>query len=83
VKSYVYRIRVMPLKDVLDTQGRAVEETLRRMGLNVESVRVGKSIDVEIPAASRDEGKKQAQKIAQDLLANPLIETFSVDEVHA
>ena len=70
-------VTVMPKKGVLDPQGQAVQGALQHMGFaEVADVRVGKRIELEInghdPAA-------QATKMCEDLLANNLIEDFSVE----
>lgn len=82
MKTYHFRVRIMPLTEVLDTQGRAVEETVRRMGYEVKSVRVGKSVDLEIDSVSSSSALTTAQKIAKELLVNPLVESFSLEEVN-
>lgn len=68
----------MPRKEVLDTQGRAVEETLRREGEPVVSCRVGRYVELKVKAASQDEATGLAKKVSEGLLANPLIETFEL-----
>jgi|688.fasta_scaffold1010425_2 phosphoribosylformylglycinamidine synthase PurS subunit len=70
-------VTVMPKKGVLDPQGQAVQGALQHMGFSeVADVRVGKRIELEIgghdPAA-------QATKMCEDLLANNLIEDYSVE----
>lgn len=69
----------MPLKELLDPQGKAVLGGLANLGLNaVEDVRIGKNIDMQIQANSADEAKKMAEQAAQQLLANPVMEQFEV-----
>ena len=72
-----FQIIVMPREVILDTQGRAVEDSLKLQGLSIKSCRVGKHIELEIPG---DEASalKIAQKIASQTLHNPLLETFTV-----
>ena len=71
-------VKVMPRKEVLDSQGRAVEETLQRLGFKMEQVRVGKCIELHIDASSKDEALSKATSVAEKVLHNPLIETFEV-----
>ena len=68
----------MPRKEVLDTQGRAVEETLRREGEPVVSCRVGRYVELKVKARSQDEATGLAKKVSEGLLANSLIETFEL-----
>jgi phosphoribosylformylglycinamidine synthase len=70
----------MPLKELLDPQGKAVLGGLSHLGLEgVSDVRVGKNILLQIDASSQDEAKKLAELAAQKLLANPVMEQFQVD----
>ena len=76
-------VTVMPRAGVLDPQGQAVQGALRRMGFSdVQSVRVGKRIEFELTGGD-PEG--EARRMCRDLLANELIEDYSVEipEVHA
>lgn len=77
--QYTVQVKVMPLKDLLDPQGKAVMGGLANLGLGgVEDVRIGKNILLQIEAASADEAKKIAEEAAQKLLANPVMEQFEV-----
>lgn len=77
--SYTVEIKVMPLKDLLDPQGKAVLGGLSNLGLTgVEDVRVGKNIRLQIHASSSAEAEAIATKAAQKLLANPVMEYFEV-----
>jgi phosphoribosylformylglycinamidine synthase subunit PurS len=80
---YQVEIKVMPLKDLLDPQGKAVLGGLNNLGLNaVADVRVGKQIFLQVDANSPDEAKAVATAASQKLLANPVMEYFEVS-VHA
>ncbi|MBN1172630.1 MAG: phosphoribosylformylglycinamidine synthase subunit PurS, partial [Micromonosporaceae bacterium] len=69
-------VDVMLKPEILDPQGQAVANALPRLGVaNVRSVRIGKRIEIEF-AGEPDLG--QAQEIADRLLANPVIEDFSL-----
>ena len=77
--TYSVQVTVMPLKDLLDPQGKAVMGGLKNLGLaSVEDVRVGKNIDMRIEAASKEEAVSMANEAAKKLLANPVMETFEV-----
>lgn len=76
---YTARVKVMPLKDLLDPQGKAVLVGLKNLDIQtVADVRIGKNIELQIEAASKDEAKSLATQAAQKLLANPVMETFEV-----
>lgn len=72
-------VKVMPRKEVLDTQGRAVERTLRTQGKNLNHCRVGKYIELEIQETDKDKALAKATEICEYVLYNPLIETFELE----
>ena len=77
--TYSVQVTVMPLKDLLDPQGKAVLGGLKNLGMAaVEDVRVGKTIDMRIEAGSKEEAASLANEAAKKLLANPVMETFDV-----
>ena len=77
--TYTVQIKVMPLKELLDPQGKAVMGGLQNLGLSgVEDVRVGKNITLQLNASSADEAKKLAEEASKKLLANPVMEYFEV-----
>ncbi len=77
--TYTVQIKVMPLKELLDPQGKAIEGGLQNLGLNnVEDVRVGKNISLQINADSPDQAKQIAEEASKKLLANPVMEYFEV-----
>ena len=72
-------INVMPLKDLLDPQGKAVLGGLHNLGLNsVQDVRIGKRITLQIDAPNENEAKKIAEEAAAKLLANQVMEHFEI-----
>jgi phosphoribosylformylglycinamidine synthase subunit PurS len=77
--TYTVQVKVMPLKDLLDPQGKAVMGGLSNLGLNgVSDVRIGKNITMQIEAASGDDAKAIAEEAAKKLLANPVMEQFEI-----
>lgn len=76
---YTVQIKVMPLKELLDPQGKAVLGGLSNLGLNsVTDVRVGKNVTLQVEANSPDEAKVIAEDASKKLLANPVMEYFEV-----
>jgi phosphoribosylformylglycinamidine synthase subunit PurS len=70
--TYTVQIKVMPLKDLLDPQGKAVMGGLQNLGLNnVSDVRIGKHIDLQIDAATKEAALAAGEDAAKKLLANP------------
>ncbi|MBM3413426.1 MAG: phosphoribosylformylglycinamidine synthase subunit PurS [Bacteroidetes bacterium] len=77
--SYIAEIKVMPHKELLDPQGKAVLGGLSNLGLaGVDDVRVGKNITLHIEAESVAAAEAIAREAAQKLLANPVMEYFEL-----
>lgn len=77
--TYTVHINVMPLKELLDPQGKAVMSGLGNLGLkSIEDVRIGKHIVLLIDAASAEEAKNIAEDASRKLLANQVMEYFEI-----
>lgn len=77
--TYTVQVKVMPLKELLDPQGKAVMGGLSNLGLNgISDVRIGKNITLQVDAADADTAKSMAEEAAKKLLANPVMEYFEV-----
>lgn len=76
---FTVQVKVMPLKELLDPQGKAVMGGLGNLGLKaIQDVRIGKNITLQIDAASADEAKSIAEDASKKLLANPVMEYFEI-----
>ena len=74
-------VLVRPKQGILDPQGEAVESALGHLGFSVSEARVGKVVDLEVEASDASEARAQVERMCEQLLANPLIESFEV-EIH-
>jgi phosphoribosylformylglycinamidine synthase PurS subunit len=74
-------VLVRPKEGILDPQGQAVEQSLRKLGFAVGHARVGRVVDFEVEASSPEEALERVAEMCRQLLANPLIESYEV-EVH-
>jgi len=74
-------VLVRPKQGILDPQGEAVENALGHLGFSVSEARVGKVVDLEVDASDATEARAQVERMCEQLLANPLIESFEV-EIH-
>ncbi len=77
-------IDVMPLKALLDPQGKAVTGSMKNLGLaEIQNVRIGKHITLEIDASSKEVASVKVDEACKKLLANQIMEfyEFSVEEV--
>ena len=73
-------INVMPLKALLDPQGKAVTGSMKNIGLSeIQNVRIGKHISLEIQASSKEAAQKKVEESCKKLLANPIIENYRVE----
>ena len=76
---FTAQIKVMPLKDLLDPQGKAVLGGLKNLDITaVSDVRIGKHIDLQIEAADKEAAIAIASEAAKKLLANPVMEMFEI-----
>jgi phosphoribosylformylglycinamidine synthase len=67
----------MPLKALLDPQGKAVTGSMKNLNLpEIENVRIGKHITLEVDAASREIAQQKVDEACKKLLANPIMETY-------
>ena len=67
-------------KDVLDPQGRVVNQTLKNMGYqNITNVRQGKYFEIEINESDKDKAKIVAEEICKKLLTNTVIENYKIN----
>ncbi len=73
-------IKVLPRKEVLDTQGRAVQTTLNESGFDVSSCTIGKYIILDVDTDDFSKAQDKVKKIAEHVLYNPLIETYEIEE---
>jgi phosphoribosylformylglycinamidine (FGAM) synthase PurS component len=71
-----YGVKVMPKKDVLDSQGRATELVLSKAGFKLTECKVGKFIEIETTSS-----KDELEKMAEYVLFNPLVEEIFISEI--
>ena len=77
--TFSVQVKVMPLKELLDPQGKAVMGGLGNLGLGaIQDVRIGKNITLQVDAASAEEARGIAEQAAKKLLANPVMEQFEI-----
>jgi phosphoribosylformylglycinamidine synthase subunit PurS len=77
--NFSVQVKVMPLKELLDPQGKAVMGGLQNLGIkSVQDVRIGKTIQLQVDASSPDEAKQIAEDASRKLLANPVMEYFEI-----
>jgi phosphoribosylformylglycinamidine synthase len=73
-------IDVMPQKEILDPQGKAVEEALNHLSAqSIQSVRIGKKIEFFIESESKASAVSQVEELSKKLLANLIMEEFKVE----
>ena len=70
---------VRPKQGILDPQGEAVGSSLRRLGFAVAEARVGRLVDVELDGDDPAAAREQLERMCEQLLANPLIESYEIE----
>jgi phosphoribosylformylglycinamidine synthase subunit PurS len=72
-------VLVRPKPGILDPQGQAVESSLRQLGFPVGGARVGRVVDLEIDATDDVAARAELERMCEQLLANPLIESYEIE----
>jgi phosphoribosylformylglycinamidine synthase subunit PurS len=71
-------VLVRPKEGILDPEGDAVRQSLRKLGFDVATARVGRVIDLELVGDDVDAARSEIERMCGELLANPLIESFEI-----
>jgi len=74
-------VLVRPKHGILDPQGQAVESSLRQLGFAVGEARVGRVVDLEVESNDPAGARAEVERMCEQLLANPLIESYEIELV--
>jgi phosphoribosylformylglycinamidine synthase PurS subunit len=72
-------VLVRPKEGILDPQGQAVESSLRELGFRVSDARVGRVVDLEVNSTDVPAARAEVERMCEQLLANPLIESYEIE----
>jgi phosphoribosylformylglycinamidine synthase len=72
-------VLVRPKAGILDPQGQAVETGLQHLGFTVDRAHVGRLVELELPTEDENEARSQVERMCEQLLANPLIESYEIE----
>lgn len=72
-------VAVRPKPGILDPQGEAVRGSLQHLGFDVTDARIGRLIELELAARDAHAARAEVERMCEQLLANPLIETFQIE----
>jgi phosphoribosylformylglycinamidine synthase len=72
-------VLVRPKAGILDPQGQAVESSLRHLGFAVDGARVGRIVELEVETNDAAEARSEIERMCEQLLANPLIESYDIE----
>ena len=72
-------VLVRPKHGILDPQGQAVESSLRQLGFAVGEARVGRVVDLEVESNDPAGARAEVERMCEQLLANPLIESYEIE----
>ena len=81
---FIAKINIMPLKSLLDPQGKAVSASMGNIGLSeIKNVRIGKSITLEIEAKSNESALAKVDEACKKILCNQIMESYEItlDEI--
>jgi phosphoribosylformylglycinamidine synthase len=82
--SFRYAVNVTPKPGILDPQGRAVEGSLGHLGIaGVSAVRVGRRVELTVEATDEPGARSVVERLAGELLSNPLIEAYDIEPIGA
>jgi phosphoribosylformylglycinamidine synthase len=82
--EFRFAVNVSPKPGILDPQGRAVEGSLGHLGIDgVSAVRVGRRIELTVAAADESTARATVERLASELLSNPLIEAYAIETIGA
>ena len=82
--EFRFAVNVLPKPGILDPQGRAVEGSLGHLGLEgVTAVRVGRRVELTVSAPDEAAAREIVDRLARELLSNPLIEAYLVEQLQA
>ena len=82
MSQFRFAVNVLPKPGILDPQGRAVEGSLGHLGISgVSAVRVGRRVELTVEAGDVAAAAAIAERLASELLANPLIEAHAVERL--
>jgi phosphoribosylformylglycinamidine synthase len=71
-------VLIRPKGGILDPQGEAVGHSLRKLGFDVRTARVGRVVDLDLETDDAETAHTEIRRMCEDLLANPLIESFEI-----
>jgi phosphoribosylformylglycinamidine synthase PurS subunit len=72
-------VLVRPKPGILDPQGAAVESSLRQLGFSVADARIGRVVDLEVDQSDPTTARAEIERMCEQLLANPLIESYEIE----
>ena len=82
MSSHRFAVNVTPKPGILDPQGRAVEGSLDHLGIEgVHTVRVGRRVELSVDAPDAGSARTVVERLASELLANPLIEAYAIEQI--
>ena len=71
-------VLVRPKPGILDPQGEAVQRSLQQLGFPVEEARIGRVVDLELDLGDAQRTRAELERMCEQLLANPLIESYEI-----
>lgn len=80
--EFRFGVSVLPKAGILDPQGQAIEQSLAHLDLSgIRDVRVGRRVELTVAASDASTAEAIARRLAEQLLVNPLVETFTMEPI--
>lgn len=76
-----FGVKIMPREVILDTQGRAVEKSLKPSYETLKQVRIGRYVELTLEGSAKNTEEELVKKMTEGLLYNPLIETYEIQRI--
>lgn len=78
--KFIAEVNIMPLKEILDPQGKAVTGSMKNLGLpEIQNVRVGKHITLEVESENESVARQKVDEACRKLLANLIMESYEFE----
>lgn len=78
--KFIAEVNIMPLKEILDPQGKAVTGSMKNLGLpEIQNVRVGKHITLEVESENESVAREKVDEACRKLLANLIMESYEFE----
>ncbi len=76
-----FAVKIKMRNVILDSPGRAVEETLKRQGFELNQCKIGRYVEIEVPGMEEKVALQKVKEMTEYVLFNPLLETYEIERL--